>query len=331
MSIEVSANLPREAFSNDASRAGAVEIGHVADAVEWDQLIAAAAFPHLPQSFAYGEGKRAKGWRIVRASFSIANRIVAIVQVLERRVLGIRILTRINRGPLFMEADPADEVVRAVYSAIRRRWGRYYGGALLIAPALATGEASHARLRSLGYKLRHDHAWISGRIDLCRSEEEMWAGLDSRFRNRYRGAERSGATLRIADDAETLDWMIARHLENMHDKQFKGIDAIFIRAQATAAQGRVLVFQLLHEGQPVAGMMVVRFGDSCEYHIGWFGEAGRKVNAGNFLMWQIMREMKRRGCAEFDVGGMAEGSGYTAFKRTMRSKEFRLAGEWMSF
>ena len=84
------------------------------------------------------------------------------------------------------------------------------------------------------------------------------------------------------------------------------------------------------QGQPVAGMSVVRFGRRAEYHIGWFGPEGRKLNAGNFLMWEVIKEMKRRGVTDFDVGGMRPGDGYTRFKRTMRPVEFRLAGEWVS-
>src|ERR1700710_2927273 len=79
----------------------------VDDAALWADLTARAPFPHLPQSFAYGAGKAGKGWTVRRAVFSEDDRPVAFATVLERRVLGLRLLSRINRGPIFLGASPA--------------------------------------------------------------------------------------------------------------------------------------------------------------------------------------------------------------------------------
>jgi hypothetical protein len=303
------------------------EVGLVDDREEWDRLVALAPFPHLPQGFAYGEGKRAKGWTVRRALFRRGEKTIAFATVLERRVFGLRVVTRVNRGPVFLEATPTPDEIRAVYAALRHRWR----GPLLIAPALEAGEASSALLRAAGFRLRTAAGWLSGRIDLRRDEQQIWAGFASTFRNRVRQSEKAGATLRVADDTETYEWMLARHEENMRDKQFSAADATLLRALREAAPAAVQVFQLVHDGEPVAGMSVVRFGDRGEYHLGWFGPEGRKLNAGNFLMWNIMKELKRCGVTEFDVGGMRPGDGYTRFKRTMHPAEYSLAGEWMSF
>jgi hypothetical protein len=48
-------------------------------------------------------------------------------------------------------------------------------------------------------------------------------------------------------------------------------------------------------------------------------------------MWKVMTEMKRRGVASFDVGGLKPGDGYTRFKQTMHPVEYDLAGEWWIF
>jgi hypothetical protein len=236
-------------------------------------------------------------------------------------------MARINRGPIFLEAKPATDQVVGVYSALRRRWR----GPLLIAPALASGSDSNALLHAAGFRQRNDTGWLSGRIDLLSDEEKLWAGLASTFRNRVRNSEKAGATLRIADDAETYEWMLARHTENVRDKRFSAPDSTLLRAMRAAAPENVTVFQLLHDDEPVAGMSIVRFGGTAEYHIGWFGPEGRRLNAGNFLMWEILKEMRRRGATAFDVGGMRSSDGYGRFKRTMRPVEFQLAGEWMSF
>jgi Acetyltransferase (GNAT) domain len=307
------------------------DVRNVDDQLEWDALIAACPMPHLPQAFAYGEAKAASGWTPRRAVLSDRGNPLAVVTVLELRRFGLKFLNRINRGPLFFSATPSDAEILSVYRAVRRHWGRLWTAPLLIAPALARGERADRLLRQAGYRQRTPQSWLSGRIDLRQDETTLWAGLASNFRNRVRNAERAGAVLEIADTEKAYEWMIARHLENMEEKGFSAFDGAMLRRLRKEAPEKVLVFRLMVSGEPVAGMSVVQFGGMAEYHVGWFGPAGRKLNAGNFLMWNIIRELKRRGVDGFDVGGMKPGDGYTRFKRTMNPVEYELAGEWMSF
>lgn len=316
---------------NAQCRAGAarpvVSIVPITQGTEWDALLSRVPVAHLPQSLAYGEAKRAKGWHVQRIAFTHDGRIIAIASVLERHVLGVRVLTRLNRGPLLLEAGLPSEIVGEVYRALRRKWR----GPLLIAPALAHEPDSVEILRKAGFRLWHDRGWQSARIDLGRSEEQIWAGFSSGFRNRVRQGQKSGAVVELRHDAQSYEWLLERHVQNMRDKQFTAADPQLLRALRLHSPENVLVLQVHHEGEIVAGMSVVRFGQCAEYHIGWFGPQGRKVNAGNLLMWAAIGEMQRQGVGQFDVGGLREGDGYTQFKRTMRPAEFRLAGEWMSF
>ncbi|WP_316356368.1 GNAT family N-acetyltransferase [Devosia sp.] len=326
MSVGVSEPQTAQAPPRAASSAAPVTIVPVLDRATWDVLLARAAFPHLPQAYGYGEGKRATGWSVERVALQRGGRSLAIATALVRRLFGIRILVRINRGPILLEPLSAQDVT-ALYAALRRHWR----GPLLIAPALPHGADSTQILAKAGFRLRHDKGWMSGRIDLDREPEQIWSGLASTFRNRVRQAEKASPSVRIAIDDATYEWLLDRHVENMRDKGFSAAEPVLLRALRAARPQDVLVFQMIHDGQAVAGMSVVLFGDCAEYHVGWFGPEGRRFNAGNFLMWEVIKDLQRRGVRQFDVGGLKPGDGYTQFKRTMRPVEFRLAGEWMSF
>lgn len=309
-----------------ARSAGTIAVVPIADSASWDALLAQSASPHLPQSYGYGEGKRAQGWIVERVALQRGGRSLAIAKALVQRVFGARVLARINRGPVLLETTLSRHDITAIYTAIRRHWR----GPLLIAPALPHDPDSTAILRDAGFWLRHDKGWLSGRIDLTRERDQIWSRLSSTFRNRLRQSEKASPTLRIADDDAAYEWLLERHVANMRDKGFSAADPVLLRALRAARPQDVSVFQMIHNGQPVAGMSVVRFGDCAEYHVGWFGPEGRRLNAGNFLMWAVIQELQRRGVKQFDIGGLRPGDGYTQFKRTMRPDEFRLAGEWMS-
>ncbi|HTM76358.1 MAG TPA: GNAT family N-acetyltransferase, partial [Devosia sp.] len=275
------------------AKAGRVTLTEITDAQQWERLLALAAQPQLTQTFAYGAAKAAKNWRVVRVCLSIGDRPVAVCQVLEKRVLGIRVVSRINRGPTMLDRQPSAERILAVYRAVRQRWGHWYSGPLSIAPALPQGAESDALLHKAGFMRRPTkvHGWWSGRIDLAPSLEAIRAGFASTFRNRLKKSLASGLTLRVASDSETVDWMIERHLDNMRDKGFSAADAGFLASLRATAPRDYIVFQAMLGDKPIAGMSVIRFGDTAEYHTGWFGPEGRDANAGNFLMWSIMAEM----------------------------------------
>ncbi|MDP1730125.1 MAG: GNAT family N-acetyltransferase [Devosia sp.] len=333
MSYDTPAGIAQETHSADGALRTAgrqLRVVPVTDAATWAGLVAQAPKPHLTQCFAYGEGKRAKGWTVKRVSFLDGDSVVAFCQILELRLFGLRLLSRINRGPVFLESDPPVPRMRDVYRTIRQIWGRVAGGPLLLAPALEASPMHRDLLVGLGFRPRKAAGWNSMRIDLEPAGEAIHASFASTFRNRLRAAERSGITLAIVNDGAAVDWMVARHADNMRNKRFRAADGTFIRELRAAAPDDYLVFQALLAGKPVAGMSVVRFGSVAEYHTGWFGPEGRQANSGNFLMWSIVREMKRRGCLQFDVGGLYDSHRYTQFKRGMRGTEFSLAGEWIA-
>src|SRR5262245_32147575 len=87
----------------------------VTSRAHWERLFAEIPSPHFPQSWVYGEGKRARGWAVDRLAFESHEGTVALCQVLVRRVLGMPLIARINRGPMFLPRGCSDEMHRAVF------------------------------------------------------------------------------------------------------------------------------------------------------------------------------------------------------------------------
>jgi len=296
----------------------------------------------MVQSWAYGEAKQAAvhwrnrrvavdlgGWRARRLVFERCGEPVAICQLLDKSVAGIRCASRLNRGPLFLSPDPEDDAVRDVYVALRNRW-KHLRGVLVLAPALPADPRNFQLLSELAFRDHRLPGWRSARVDLRLDEEQLRRNLAPTWRNRLRVAERSGVEIRVSHAPEDVEWIIDRHVENMKEKDFIGPQPIFLRALCQAAPDDHFVFQARLGDEAVGGMMVYRFGQGAEYYVGWMGREGRKVNVGNFLYWQSALELKRRGCRVFDLGGMRPGA-TEPFKRGMRGVEYELLNEWLAF
>ncbi len=298
---------------------------------EWERLFACVPAPAIVQAWGYGEAKAAAGWQVERLAFEWRGQPVAICQVLVKRILGLPVAARINRGPLFLVPGPAEALVRAVYAALRRRWHFGRRGLLVLAPGLTDSDAHRRWLREAGFIARGAGGWCSAVLDLTLDAPSLRKRLAPTWRTQLNGAERGGLTFELSDTPDAFDWMLARHQENMRDKGFAGTSLAFLRALRERAPSDVFVCRALHDGQPLAGMIVFRFARCAEYFVGWFGPEARQKKAGNFLMWNALLAMQARGCERFDLGGYSSSDGYGRFKQGLRGSEYRLLEEWVAF
>jgi hypothetical protein len=188
---------------------------------EWDSLFARVEAPAIVQSWAYGEAKAAcGGWCVERLVFERSGEPLAICQVLVKRVLGLPVAARINRGPMFLGASPAIADVQAVYGALRRRWRFGRRGMLVIAPGLAESDEHRAALRAAGFRARGVAGWCSAVLDLRLDDGTLRKRLSSNWRNHLNGAERGGLVFDLSTDEAAVEWIFARHGEHMRERAF---------------------------------------------------------------------------------------------------------------
>ena len=312
----------------------------VTDQAEWDKLFSQVEQPHISQAWAYGQAVQetvdfatrrlldAGGWRARRVVFIRGGAPVAICQLLDKSLAGLRFVSLADRGPLFLDAEPTDDTVRDVYRALRQ--ATHLRGLLILVPALPDSPHNVALLGELGFRPRPAEGFRSTRVDLTPDEEEMRKKLKSKWRNQLKSGERSGAVMTASTSPEAVEWMIERHVENMKDKGFTEPTPAFVRALYNAAPDDFVVCQAVVDGKSLAGMAAFTFGQAAEYYIGWVSDAGRKLNVNNFLFWQAGLELRRRGCRTFDLGGMRAGS-TEGFKTGMGGSEDQLVHNWLSF
>jgi lipid II:glycine glycyltransferase (peptidoglycan interpeptide bridge formation enzyme) len=283
----------------------------------------------MTQSWAFGEAKRIAAWHPVRLVFRRDKEPVAICQVLYKSVLGWKPVARINQGPLMLDGCQGE--TPGVYRAVRRRWRYLICGGLLIAPALEYGEKASEILLSAGFRKRNQSRWTSTLLDLTPSETDLRKALSGNWRNHLRKAEKLGLRLSHGQGPGDLDWISQKHEENEKNKRFKGPSTKLLRALYAAAPGNFHVFRAEFEGRYVAGLVACKFGNTAHYYIGWVGDDGRRLGAGNFLLWNAACALKQLGCVKFDLGGTDTRSRFGTFKRGVNGDNYQLAGEFFCF
>lgn len=299
------------------------------DRPQWEELFTQAGQSALVQSWSYGEVKRGEGWSPRRILITLNDIPVALAQVLEKRVAGIVRLARLNRGPVWLQALNDDDKL-AVLATLRKRWRVWCASALFVAPEISQDLAPR-----LGMIPRAAPLWGSAWIDLAQPADQLRKSLDGKWRNMLVGAEKAGLNAEISHQEPARAWLMQRYAELMRDKSFTGMPPEQIDALARALnrpEDLLTIRALTPDGEAVGGILLARHGAAATYLVGWNGDAGRKMKANNFLLWQAILALQAQGCLWFDLGGIDDQltPGIAAFKRGMKGQEYRLAGEFLS-
>jgi hypothetical protein len=304
-----------------------------ATVADWRRLVDTAASATLPQSWAYAQAMHpAEGqtphFGVIRDSDGEAG----CVLVLERRALSVLSRISIHRGPLWLRSDPPVETVAATLAQLRRRWPRRPWRRLSFIPELPAGAESHQLLVDSGFR-RVGDGYRSILVDLTMPEPERRQQLRATWRHELQRAERHDLAVEIDRHGKTtLPWLLQRYDLDRKLRGYRGPSNKLALQLTLAArvQGEALVLIASHGEERIAGILVVRHGDTATYLVGWTGAEGRRLGATHLLLWQAMEALASDGVRRLDLGGInpEAAPGLTLFKRGVGGREYELIGTY---
>jgi hypothetical protein len=163
----------------------------------------------------------------------------------------------------------------------------------------AAEDGRPARLDSTAYE--------SYKSDLTRSEDELFAGMESACRRCIRKAEKSGVVVEEANDPEFADEYYEQ-LKDVFAKQGKvptySLDRVRILLRHMLPTGRLLAVRARNpEGRCIATGLYPGMNDVAFFwgNASWRHEQQWRPN--EFLHWHALRYWKARGVRMFDWGG----------------------------
>lgn len=280
----------------------------VHDPAPWDALVRALPAPHLLQGWAWGDLKARWGWTAARLAWvDPAGRPVAAAQVLTRPVgrLPLRV-GYVPKGPLL--ARPDDPDAWAGVLAGLEAWARAAGLVQVkIDPDVPLAAAPvAARWRARGWRPSAEQIQFPNTMvsDLAGGEPAVWAQLKPKTRYNVRLAERRGVTVRHGG-AGDLDAFHAMYAETAARAGF-GLRARAYYDDAWRTyldRGDATVILAERDGQALAGVIPVAFGDAVWYLYGASADAGREHMPAHLVQWESLRWAIARGARRYDWWG----------------------------
>lgn len=206
--------------------------------------------------------------------------------------------TLLSRGPLWLRQDTAADL-RDIAN-----------GALTVATPEA--QVSGRGLVPI-VSPRHQAIW-----HLPGDAAALRAGLRANWRNKLVRAERLAGAISVRASASAdPGWLYAAEGAQRRARRYRALPPGFAEAWRAAAPGSVRLYEARKDGQPVAGMLILRHWPWASYHLSWSGAEGRRHDAHRLLLWRAARDLQDDGYAAFDLGDVnsEDAPGLADFKR----------------
>lgn len=295
--------------------------------VQWDSFIMDTGKSNLLQSWTYGESKsKVEGWIVNRVIWYQDDKVVAIAQVLEKRILKLFRAYRVNRGPLFITSDTSikNSVVHQLLS-----FGNIFKGKILsVSLELEKNPNNFACLTRTNLIQLDPKGYSSIWIDLRLTPDIIRKSLNGKWRNMLVFAEKQELQIESGSSQNLIDWLCDVHNENMKGKGFKGISSEFLNSLALEddTDNPVIVYKASSQGLAVAAVCVAYHGNAATYLIGWTSEEGRRFKANYLLLWEAIKELQDRKKEWFDLGGIDTEAtpGISGFKTGMNGELYSI-------
>lgn len=273
------------------------------DARVWNDFVCARG-GHLLQSSAWGELKSRFGWRVERVALARAGALVAGAQMLTRDFpLGLK-LAYVPRGPVINARDAdAQKILLDELGAIARARGAF---ALKLEPNATSPLPIAFEERGLE-PARTLQPQTTIHVDLTRDLETILAAMKPKWRYNIRLAEKKGVTVRGGDARDADLFFNLLQITSQRDGfAIHARDYYRAALELLSADAGAQLFIAEYAREPLAAIFVTAVGDEAIYLYGASSNAQRDKMPNHALHWAAMQWAKTRGCARYDLWGIAD-------------------------
>lgn len=283
----------------------AMQLTHISDEALWDARVRQLPLHHVLQAWAWGSFKDRWGWTPTRLLWQEGTETVAAAQLLRRPIprtpFGIGY---VPKGPLFDPANlaVATSVLQDVVAEARRQRCLF----VKIDPDVQASNQPFVRgLVAAGWQRGEPIQFANtGVIDLRPDEEALLAEMKSKTRYNVRLAERKGVEVRPGAPAEFEPFYeMYRETGERDGFLIRPRDYYLDLWRDFHARGLAHLLLAWVEGEPVAGVMLFRFGERAWYFYGASTEKHRAAMPNYALQWEAVRWAKTQGATEYDLWG----------------------------
>lgn len=281
----------------------------VTDPTQWNAALLELPAPHVLQTWEWGAFKAKYGWTPTRLLFEEDGCVRAAASVLQRRWPRLPLsVMYVPKGPILNFDDPAllDRVLGELEALARRRRVIFIKVDPDVDAGSSQGQAVVAALQRRGWRASAEQIQFRNTmtLDLTADDATLLDRMKSKTRYNIRLARRKGVVVRPGgpEDLPCIYHMYAQTAarDDFIIRPFDYYrDAWGDFVAAGLAQPLVAEF----EGEPLAALILFRFGRTAWYFYGASSNRHRNRMPNHLLQWEAMRWARAQGCTLYDLWG----------------------------
>ena len=277
----------------------------------WNKALLKLPCNHVLQSYEWGQFKSRYGWKPLRLLFEEDGLIRAAASILQRKFPHLPLCVMyVPKGPALDYND--DELLQHVLATLEDVARRYHAIFIKIDPDVCLEDPIPpaaqviTALESRGWRPSSEQIQFRNTIliDLTREEDELLKAMKSKTRYNVRLAGRRGVKVRLGGLAD-LPLFYEMYVETSSRDEFIIRPFAYYRHawQAFIEANLAQLFVAEYEDQPLAGLILFRFGKRVWYMYGASRDLYRNLMPNHLLQWEAMRWAKAQGCTVYDLWG----------------------------
>lgn len=276
---------------------------------QWNNFVAEQKQSQFLQSWEWGELAQKESGKIWRVGIEENGKLIATATLIKKKVLGFNYWF-CPRGPIVSYEVESYKVIKFLFEEIKRISKKEGGVFLRYEPQVLIHDSLFLIQKTISIEPNKTSI-----IDLNKTEDELLSSMHQKTRYNIHLAEKKGVEIREgnSEDFESF-WRIMKETVTRdgfrlhgkeHYQQILDLNKDFVR-----------LFLAEYNGEVVAAVLSVFFGDMITYVHGASANKYRNVMAPYLLHWHIMKLGKSAGYKYYDLNGVDEKKwpGVTRFK-----------------
>jgi len=283
----------------------------ITDRQQWNDFVTASACCNITQSYEWGELGPHLGAQTMRVGVldDDGKLCAAMLFLIVRAPIIHRLYFYAVRGPVIDDpSSPALPVLLNFVKAEARKQGAFM---LKVEPSVDDeDERWLLALQQLGfrpnpYSVHIRNEWV---LNIQPEEKEILAGMKEKWRYNIRLAGRKGVTVRRGEGQADLDAFYKIYETTSERDQFFIHNKAFYEEimRLYGKDDRFALFLAEYEGQPIAGIIVLRYGRWSWYMYGASSNEQRNLMPNHLLQWNGMQWAKSHGCWYYNFRGIPD-------------------------
>lgn len=169
------------------------------------------------------------------------------------------------------------------------------------------------------------------KLDLSLSEEDLLKQMKPKGRYNIHLAEKKGVKVTKENSAEAIDFFYNLLQQTTQRDKFHAHPKVYYRdfLKILGQQNAAKLYLAKYKNEPIAGILVIFFGEEATYYYGASSNQHRNLMAPYLLQWEAIRDAKQQGCKWYDLFGIAPENdsshpwaGVTEFKKKFGGQIF---------